>query len=156
MEEPLEETFAINILKYVAPVLLLLGTVGNACTIIVFFKRRNQNTSTYRYLCALAISDIVLLNTGLLRWWIKVLSEFDIRTANDFVCKFLTFVVYLSMQCSSWLLVAVTCERFIGVCLPHKFKRGCTLKTSLAFICLCVELFWRWHCLIATIYTGSR
>lgn len=135
MEEPLEETLAVNIMMYVAPVLLLLGTVGNACTITVFIKRRNRNSSTYRYLCALAISDIVLLNTGLLRWWIVVLSGYDIRTTNDFVCKIHIFIVYFSMQCSSWLLVAVTCERLIGVYLPHRVKRGCTLKTSLAFVC---------------------
>lgn len=135
MEVPLEKTIADNIMVYVAPVLILLGTIGNTCTIIVFFKRRGRNTSTYRYLCALAVSDIIILDTGLLRWWIIVLSDYDINAANNFVCKIHPFIVYFSIQCSSWLLVAVTCERFIGVCLPHRVKRGCTLKTSLAVIC---------------------
>lgn len=117
-----------------SPILLIFGTFGNVLTIIVLSKRRSRGSSTAVYLCGLAISDIIALNTGLLRQWLNYLIDVDIRAFSEPMCKIHVFLVYLGTQCSSWLLVAVTCERFIGVWLPHWVKHGCTKKTSLLII----------------------
>lgn len=134
MAEYSEVTHADRIWTYVSPLLLLFGTVGNVLTIVVLSRRRSRNSSTAAYLCALAVSDIVVLNTGLLRQWVTVISDFDMRTVSVANCKIHLFLVYLSTQCSSWFLVAVTTERFVGVWLPHKVKHGCTRRTALMVI----------------------
>lgn len=117
-----------------SPVLMIFGTLGNILTIIVLSRRKSRGSSTAMYLCGLAVSDIIALNTGLLRQWLSYLISVDIRSLSKIMCKLHVFLVYLGTQCSSWFLVAVTCERFIGVWLPHRVKHGCTKKTSLVII----------------------
>ena len=134
LEDYSEYRHAVRIWQIVSPLLLLVGTVGNILTIIVLSKRRSRYNSTAVYLCALAISDIVVLNTGLLRQWMLYTFDFDLRGLTSVMCKIHLFLVYWSTQCSSWFLVAMTCERFMGVWLPHKVKQGCTRRAALFVI----------------------
>ena len=138
LEDYSEYRHAVRIWQIMSPMLMLFGTAGNLLTLIVLSKRRSRNNSTALYLCALAISDMVVLNTGLLRQWMLYVFEFDIRALPVHVCKLHVFLVYLSTQCSSWFLVAMTCERFVGVWLPHKVKHGCTRKAALIVITVIV------------------
>jgi hypothetical protein len=70
----------------VPPVILLVGTVGNIMTLIIFHKMRREknrgssssHSMTYFFSC-LAISDLLLLYTGLLRRWLMYIADFDIR-----------------------------------------------------------------------------
>lgn len=134
---------ALNIWKSIPPVLLVCGTVGNILTIVVLMRGKGRNSSTGMYLTALAISDLLVLWTGLLRQWINYTFDIDIRKLSENGCKFHVFLVYFGTQCSSWILVAVTSERFIGVWLPHKVKRGCTPRIAgivIAVIVVCLML----------------
>ena len=70
----------------------------------------------------LAVSDIVYLNTGLMRQWVRVLTGTDIRETNLAVCKIHTFVVHWTSHLSSWLLVAATVQRLCSVVLPLKAR----------------------------------
>ena len=44
------------------------------------------------------------------------------------------FLVYWSTRYYSWFLVAITCERFMCVCLPRKVKQCCTRRAALFVI----------------------
>lgn len=140
MKEFPEKVQTDRIWKYVSPLLIILGTVGNILAITVLSRRRSRNNSTAIFLCALGVSDIILLNTELLREWMLAVFDFDIRTSGNAVCKIHIFFVYLSCHCSSWFLVAVTCERFLGVWFPHKVKHKCTPKTSFIVIAVIVGI----------------
>lgn len=133
-----EYKHAVKIWKTIPPILLVLGTVGNVLTIIVLIRSKSRTSSTAMYLLALAVSDLLVLWTGLLRQWIKYMFDIDLRHFSETGCKIHVFFVYLSTQCSSWLLVAVTLERFVGVWLPHKVKQGCTPRIAAVIICLVV------------------
>lgn len=140
MKEFPEKVHADRIWTYVSPLLIFLGTIGNILAITVLSRRRSRKSSIAIFLCTLGVSDIVHLNTGLLRQWIIAISETDIRIAGNAACKIHVFFVYFSGHCSSWLLVAVTCERFLGVWLPHKVKNGCSPKTSCIVIVVLLAL----------------
>lgn len=131
LEDYAEYRHSVLLWKIMSPMLLLFGTVGNVLTIIVLLRRRNRGNSTAIYLCALAFSDIIVLNTGLMRQWLSFLIDLDIRRFHDSICQIHIFLVYTSLQCSSWLLVAVTSERLIGVWLPHRVMNGCSKRTAL-------------------------
>ncbi|WAR24765.1 NMUR1-like protein, partial [Mya arenaria] len=138
-----EYRHALNILKTIPPILLTFGTIGNLLTILVLSRKRSRFSSTATYLAALAVSDLLVLYSGLLRQWMKYMYDVDIRQLTVAGCKVNIFLVYFSTQCSSWLLVAVTCERFIGVWLPHRVKQGCTQRTALlviGVIVVCITL----------------
>ena len=121
---------AEKIWKVVPPILLILGTLGNVLTIVVLMRGKTRRSSTAIYLTALACSDLLVLYTGLLRQWIKYMYDIDVRHLSVAGCKIHVYLVYSGTQLSSWLLVAVTSERFVGVWCPHKVKMGCTPVTA--------------------------
>lgn len=120
----------LKIWKVVPPILLVLGTFGNVLSIVVLMRKKTRRSSTAMYLTALACADLLVLYTGLLRQWIKYMFEIDVRHYSIAGCKIHVYLVYVGTQVSSWILVAVTSERFIGVWCPHKVKMGCTPVTA--------------------------
>ncbi|KAK3600677.1 hypothetical protein CHS0354_029541 [Potamilus streckersoni] len=130
LQNYIEYRVAMGLWKGVSPFLLVLGGVGNILCILILTKKRSRGTSTAVYLTALAVADLLVLYTGLLRQWVKYQFEIDIRQLTEGGCKVHLFCIYFGTQCSSWFLVAVTGERFISACFPHKVKMKCTLKTA--------------------------
>ena len=111
---------------YVSPVIIVVGTVGNVLSIIVFCQKGLRVKSTSAFLIGLAVVDTLVLFTGLLRWWISELLSIDIRIFSLVGCKTHIFLTYAAIHCSAWILVAVTIERFISVFLPMKSRQICT------------------------------
>ena len=135
---------------YVSPVLIFVGTIANILSIVVLLRQRMRSSTTMFYLTVLSFGDIMVLYTGLLRYWIKSAFNEDIRLISQFSCKLHAFLVYFSLDFTTWVLVAVTIDRCIFVCLPFRAKRLCTLKhakivvVSIAgvMVALNFHLFW--------------
>lgn len=131
---------SLLIWKIVPPIIIPLGTTGNILTIIVILRQIRKTTSISLFLLCLAVSDMLVLYTVTLRHWIRNVWETDIRDMSDAGCKAHAFLTYVSMQLSSWLLVAVTTERVFSVVVPHRVKFICTNKTVLLLIGLILAL----------------
>ena len=103
----------------IPPVLMTFGIPGNILSIIVLFRLRKSQQSTY--LVCLAVADLVVLcGSFFVEWLINLL---EIRTGvNGTFCKVQAFVYYSSLYVSSWMLVLVTTERLCGVVYPHKVR----------------------------------
>ncbi|KAK3600679.1 hypothetical protein CHS0354_029543 [Potamilus streckersoni] len=126
----IEYRVALALWKWISPCLLVLGGVGNILCIVILTNKKTRGSSTAVYLTSLAVADLLVLYTGLLRQWVKFQFEIDIRHLAEGICKVHLFFIYFGTHCSSWFLVAVTGERFISACFPHKVKVGCTPKTA--------------------------
>ncbi|XP_053395044.1 cysteinyl leukotriene receptor 1-like [Mercenaria mercenaria] len=125
-----EYRLSVYLWKSLPPVLLLLGSAGNLLAILVLMRRKNRQSTSALYLTALAVSDLLMLWTGLLRQWIKYTFNIDVRDMSVFGCKVHVFLVYVALSCSSWFLVAFTFERFVAVWFPHKNKTVCSRKKA--------------------------
>ena len=127
--------------KYAAPILLLAGTLGNVFSILVLSRKSLRASATSVFLMTLAVSDTMILNTGLLRQWIKYTFELDIRNVSDSACKFHWAITYFSFYLSPWLLANVAIERFVAVFLPVKHKslyswKRAVIAVSVTMVCL--------------------
>ena len=127
------------LLFYVPPVLLILGTFGNVFSFFILMKNVKK-ASTYSYLSALAIMDLLVLYIGLLRLWIGQFT-IDFRTQADWVCKIIVFLGYVCSDTSVWLIIAVTAERFCVVYFPLHAPRLCNVKNARIVIFAIVLLF---------------
>ena len=96
--------------KVISPILLVIGVGGNAGIMIILYKMKFWTTWTYVFLFILAADDSVVLCVELSRPWIKAVFHLDIQDISNFGCVFHLFVIYSSMQLSSWTLVCVTAE----------------------------------------------
>ena len=63
-----------------------------------------HKSSTSFILSALAVADAVMVNTGLLRFWIYFKFDVDVRAFTSFGCKFHIMLTYYIHQVSELLL----------------------------------------------------
>jgi len=129
-----------QILLYVPPILLVVGTFGNIFSFYILLKSTKSatNASTYSYLSVLALMDLLVLYIGLLRLWIGQFM-IDIEDTNIVLCKVVKFLGYVCSDASVWLIVAMTIERAIVVTFPLKATRICNTKYSrMCIVGICV------------------
>ncbi|XP_061179616.1 cysteinyl leukotriene receptor 1-like [Saccostrea echinata] len=139
-----------QIWTYSAPILLVLGTVTNILTIIVLLRKKLRRKTTIFYLTILSIINLLTLYIGLGKTWLMVTFDVYISVQSEFLCRFSTFALNLLLNLTVWILVAVTVDRCIIVCLPQLAKRICLLKYSKGvaagmFVVLAIanmHLFW--------------
>ena len=125
------ETDAIRILWMVfSPVLLVVGTLGNALSVVIYGRKGMRKLSSSYLLACLAIVDTVVLYAGPLRWWIQNWSGRDIASATVGFCKLSIFTEYMGADTAAWILVSLTSQRFIGVWFPVKAQILCTTRKS--------------------------
>ena len=117
-----------------SPALLVLGVVGNLLTLVVL----SSSASTVHYsqagtlfLRTLAITDCMVLMTGLLRHFIEALSGIDIRSTSVVMCKGFTFLTYLFASYASWLVAVLSVERMTIVVSPLSGKIRWTRAASI-------------------------
>jgi hypothetical protein len=59
----------------VSPVLISLGTIGNALSMVVLVRLCRQGSYMYMYFVALALSDILALWSAWFRGWLNAIVE---------------------------------------------------------------------------------
>ncbi|XP_076465414.1 cysteinyl leukotriene receptor 1-like [Babylonia areolata] len=114
----------------ITPLFLVVGTLGNVMSVVVMSRKNMRRSNAAIYLIVMAVVDLVVLYTGLLRHWIFHEFGYDIRHTSDGFCRVHALLVYASLQTSVWILVAFTFERVVSVYWPHQVKHLCTTKTS--------------------------
>ena len=83
-------TVGIGINRYVLPVIIIVGAIGNLISMLVMFQRQSRHTSFRIYLGNLAISDnCVLFSAGY--YWVG--AELQGRTFVDVECKILIWIL---------------------------------------------------------------
>ncbi|XP_076436530.1 cysteinyl leukotriene receptor 1-like [Babylonia areolata] len=136
---------AVRVWQVCGPVVLALGTVGNVLSVVVLQTLPGDAVlaSVTVYMTALALSDTLLLYSGLLRRSLQYGLHLDIRLLHDVLCKLDIFLVYLSAMTSSWFLVAMTMQRAVSGMCPHRHavlgtRRKAQLTVMLIVIVLAV------------------
>lgn len=119
------------------PLILFIGTISNGLSFLVMTRKRMRCFSCCVYLAVLAVADTVHIWTWGL--WYLILAatrqEIDISTLTD--CTGLDyFLHHFSQQYSAWILVSITCERFILVYYPLKAKIMCTVNRTIIVCCV--------------------
>lgn len=139
------------LMLYVAPLILVVGTVGNTISLFVLRHPFFRDSPISFTLSALAVVDTMVLYTSLLRQWILALGLGNIRELfGNVSCKGHFLLTYYLQQLSSWTLVVVTIERTFCVGLPLAAKVLCTrrrvvllwLSVAIALFLLNSHFFW--------------
>lgn len=126
--------------QIVSPILIILGTIGNALSIIILLRPRFRKWSSTVYLVGLSVADLAVLYIGLLRQWVKYSFGKDIRSVSTVLCKTHWWLLYTTTDVSVWILTAITVERLLGTACPYKSKVMCTptrAKVVIAVISIC-------------------
>lgn len=116
--------------RVIAPFIILGGLLSNIVVLLVFRYPRCTRSSTLFHLFILAINDSIILSTGPVRYWALYTLNYDLRTMSEFGCKLNYFVIYVSLDFSSWILVSITFERIISVVRPWEIQDWLTVRNA--------------------------
>ena len=137
-----EESNMVLLFKYCAPVLLIVGTIGNLIAVITLQSRLFKSSSTSFLLSTLALCDVFVLNTGLLNRYLQFSFDINTRLFSHYGCKVHNLLTYYSHQIASWTLVLLTAERTISVTFPLRCREFCNKRRIIpVWVGMAVNLF---------------
>ena len=110
----------MTLIRTLVPVIVLMGTVGNALSFCVLVRRRMRSTPMYFYLTLLAVADTFVLYVSAFKVWIRALTQFEVLHVSNVGCKLIMFILLCSFYMSAWLVVLVTLDRFLVIWFPFR------------------------------------
>ncbi len=131
----IENKIAYGVWKYMGLCIICIGVGGNVLSFFVMEQCQFKGSITTLFLQVLAWVDTLVLVSGLLRQWLNVVVHVDMRNLSSLGCKVHIFLVYWSLQFSSWILALVTIERFLSITFPHPSKRYVTKRSAASLLC---------------------
>lgn len=142
LREPLYIVVPMSVI-YV--LIFLTGLIGNISTCIVIAKNKSMHTATNYYLFSLAVSDLLLLVSGLppemtRLWWPQVYIY------GEIFCSFQSFLAETSANATVLTITAFTIERYIAICHPFfthtvsKLSRAVKFVMAIWILALCLAV----------------
>ncbi|XP_055954597.1 neuromedin-U receptor 1-like [Patella vulgata] len=111
----LEYKTAMWLWRIFSPLLIIIGTFGNLLSLLVLTRKRLRSSPAMFYLSILAVVDITVLYSGLMRVWLENVYNIHLREMSEGACRFHTFFVYfiLSFRFQVWVAVADPMEEAV-------------------------------------------
>jgi len=116
-------------LTVVYTIIFITGVVGNVSTCVVIARNKHMHTATNYYLFSLAISDILLLVSGLPAETFILWSKHHYIFGENF-CILKGLVAESSANATVFTITSFTVERYVAVC--HPFRAHSLSKLSRA------------------------
>ena len=139
---------ATNLILKIYPwVMILIGTISNSLSFVVFTRPKLKKSSTFFYLSCLCIIDLLTLYTFCINFIFLYQFQIDIQLLNAVTCRVYSFLIYFLPQFSAWTVVAVSFDRVISISLSvsgeytyiaKKFntRKQAAYIVSILFFCL--------------------
>lgn len=109
-----------SILNYVAILIFIFGIIGNMIVFIIYYSAAIKKYSISNYFRAVAIFDnLTLLN--LFSLYMTNKFGIDLTKSIDFFCKFQAYFLYTNGPISTWLMVAISIDRYFNIAYPKRF-----------------------------------
>lgn len=98
-------------------IIFVSGVLGNVSTCIVIARSKSMHTATNYYLFSLALSDMLLLVSGLPPEMYKIWSP-DNYVFGETFCFLQGFFAEMSANATVLTITAFTVERYLAICHP--------------------------------------
>lgn len=113
-----------EVIRYVFPIIILFGTIGNVLSILVLYRKAMQRNCSSTYLIMLAVTDMAVLYLSCFKTWLRIVTGgYEMLHINSGMCKTIKYLFFTSTHLSAWFIVLLTCERFLVVCFPFRASR---------------------------------
>lgn len=128
-----ESLYIVIPISVIYSIIFLTGVVGNISTCIVIAKNKSMHTATNYYLFSLAVSDLLLLVSGLPPeiyriWWPQV------YIFGEIFCNLQSFAAETSANATVLTITAFTVERYIAICHPFLAHTMSNLSRAIKYV----------------------
>ena len=120
-----QKSINYSIIKYIYPIILTVGIIGNILSIILMiktYKKKKYSCNFSFNLIALSIADLSVLIFGCFREYSDDVLEWKLRSMNIYSCKMIYFSCYLFSCLSSYIHAYISYERWYAIVNPIKCK----------------------------------
>ncbi|XP_050418795.1 probable G-protein coupled receptor B0563.6 [Patella vulgata] len=117
---------ATLIQKYYIWVIFFVGFPGNLASLATIIRMKPVTSLT----CYVALLAIVDNTTLVIKLTHLLLQDYNLKIMSNFECKILTFLGNVFLNYASWIIVAMSIERFVAVWFPLKLGINWTIKRS--------------------------
>ncbi|XP_012342885.1 pyrokinin-1 receptor isoform X2 [Apis florea] len=114
-------------------VIFVTGLVGNVSTCVVIARNKSMHTATNYYLFSLAVSDLLLLISGLPPEMYYIWSHFPYVFGEAF-CIIQSFAAETSANATVLTITAFTVERYVAICHPFISHTMSKLSRAVKFV----------------------
>lgn len=114
-------------------VIFITGVLGNVSTCIVIARNKSMHTVTNYFLFSLAISDMLLLVSGLPPEMYKIWSP-DTYIFGDFFCILQGIAAETAANATVLTIAAFTIERYVAICHPFLSHTISNLSRAVRYI----------------------
>ena len=159
------KTKSINfsIIKYIYPIILTIGIIGNILSIILMIKAYKIKKYSCKFLInliVLSIADLSVLIFGCFREYSDDVLEWKLRSMNIYSCKMIYFSCYLFSCFSAYIHCYISYERWYAIVNPIKSKIN-RLKNkryilALFVLCIFISLPFAYHSQIKEFITDHK
>ncbi|KAF6213143.1 hypothetical protein GE061_010858 [Apolygus lucorum] len=122
----------VVIVTVIYSLIFLTGVIGNVSTCVVIARNRHMHTATNYYLFSLAISDLLLLVSGLpneiYNLWINT------YVFSEAFCILIGFTAEACANATVLTITAFTVERYVAICHPFLSHTVSKLSRAVKFI----------------------
>lgn len=121
--------------------IFITGVIGNVVTFVVIVRNKYMHTATNYYLFSLAISDLLLLVSGLPQEMVSIWCKYPYLFGEVF-CVLRGLSAETSTNASVLTITAFTVERYVAICHPFlsqtmsKLSRAVKLIVVIWFVAL--------------------
>lgn len=125
--------------------IFLTGVIGNVSTCVVIARNKSMHTATNYYLFSLAVSDLLLLVSGLPPEMYYIWSHFPYIFGEVF-CVIQGFAAETSANATVLTITAFTIERYVAICHPFlshtisKLTRAIKFVVAIWLVALCLAI----------------
>ncbi|KAF7405841.1 hypothetical protein HZH68_005210 [Vespula germanica] len=113
--------------------IFITGTIGNISTCIVIARNKSMHTATNYYLFSLAVSDLLLLISGLPAEIYLVWCKYSYIFGEGF-CVIRGLAAETSTNASVLTITAFTAERYVAICHPFLSQTMSKLSRAVKLI----------------------
>ncbi|CAF2392077.1 unnamed protein product [Rotaria sp. Silwood2] len=146
------EEISHYIYAIVYPIVFLLGIIGNLLSSLLFSITTLNRTSCGVYFLLLAIYDSIGLLGGLHHC---LTIGYHVPVPNATYCRARNFLLYISMDMTSWMIVAISVDRYLKVKFPIKARVYATQKLAIIVSCIITFVFIIKNFHLATVFIGD-
>jgi growth hormone secretagogue receptor len=134
------------------PFIFVLGIVGNLFSSLLFSITKLNRTSCGIYFLLLAVFDSVALIGGLHHC---LTIGYHVRVPNAIYCRARDFLLYTSMDMTSWMVVAISVDRYLKMKFPIKARIYATRKLAIIVSSIIAVVFIIKNFHLATVFIGD-
>ncbi|CAO1426928.1 unnamed protein product [Diamesa serratosioi] len=118
---------------FIYVLIFITGIIGNISTCIVIFKNKSMHTATNYYLFSLAISDFILLISGVPQEVYYVWYRYSFIFGESY-CILRGLAAETSANATVLTITAFTIERYVAICYPFLSHTMSKLSRAIKFI----------------------